>query len=127
LRDFCDFAREFGHAADFAIIYVEEAHAADEWAFDWWGHSRISSHKELSDRAAAARVLLAELEQRDAAGVAAVYLDSMTNATSIAFGAAPERLAVLVDGRVAWLGGPGPFQYSVPAAREALLGLLRAP
>lgn len=70
-------------------------------------------------------MLLAELKQRDAAGLATMYLDSMSNATSVAFGAAPERLAILCGGRVAWLGGEGPWHYSVPAAREALLGVLR--
>ena len=72
-------------------------------------------------------MLQAELKERDATGLAAkVYLDLMSNAASLAFGAAPERLAILFDGRVAWIGGIGPWQYSVPAAREALLGLLPA-
>ena len=40
-------------------------------------------------------------------------VDDMDNKANIAFGAIPERLAVLFDGKVQWLGGPGPFKYSV--------------
>ena len=37
----------------------------------------------------------------------------MDNLANVTFGAIPERLAVLFNGKVQWLGGPGPFKYSV--------------
>ena len=42
-----------------------------------------------------------------------VLVDDMDNRANIAFGAIPERLAVLYDGKLKWLGGSGPFKYSV--------------
>jgi hypothetical protein len=33
LQKFSEISQKFSNVADFAIIYIEEAHAADEWAF----------------------------------------------------------------------------------------------
>jgi len=73
----------------------------------------------------------------DAAGDAAaqvipVVVDGMDNAASFAFGALPERLAILARhgdaggeaARLRWLGGKGPEEYSVRACRDALGELL---
>eukprot|EP00112_Aurelia_sp_Birch-Aquarium-sp1_P019334 Seg476.10 transcript_id=Seg476.10/GoldUCD/mRNA.D3Y31 product="Thyroxine 5-deiodinase" protein_id=Seg476.10/GoldUCD/D3Y31 len=42
-----------------------------------------------------------------------VYLDRMDNAASLAYGAWPERLYVLLDGVVEYEGGKGPFLYNL--------------
>jgi hypothetical protein len=54
-----------------------------------------------------------------------LFLDEMSNATSAAFSAWPERL-VLVDAarRIAYPGRPGPSGFSPEEAEDALAALL---
>ncbi len=69
-----------------------------------------------------------ELRAAGAAASVLVLADGMGDAASRAFGALPERLALLVplaEGwQLAFLGGKGPDAYSVEACREALLKTL---
>lgn len=53
-----------------------------------------------------------------------LYVDEMSNAASHGFGALPERLAIVMDNTVRFIGGPGPGDYSIPAAAAALADLL---
>ena len=50
----------------------------------------------------------------------------MDNRAALTFGALPERLVVLCDGRVEWIGGKGPELYSVAEMKDALEALLSA-
>ena len=120
LQQFVDIAKELKEVADFAIVYVREAHPTDLWAFDWWKYGNIPSHKTLADRIAAAKILVAELGESGAPHIP-VYIDQMSNDVCSSFGAAPERLAVLKNGLVHWIGGPGPEKYNLDEARRALL------
>ena len=49
--------------------------------------------------------------------------DGIDNTANITFGAEPERLAVLFQGKLQWLGGPGPFKHSVEDLEEYLSSL----
>jgi hypothetical protein len=55
-----------------------------------------------------------------------LLLDEMTNEVDAAWAALPERL-YLVDesGRIAWRGGPGPFQFDPGAWEQAIEQHLR--
>ena len=44
----------------------------------------------------------------------------MTNQACNAFGALPERLAVILDGKIEFLGGTGPTGYSIPELENHL-------
>ena len=66
-------SKEFEDRADFATVYVREAHAADEWAFEWWKYSYIAAHRTLADRLAAARTLLPELAKTGASAKTGFY------------------------------------------------------
>ena len=159
LRDFAALASDFAGRARFAVVYLEEAHPTDGWMYGAVTH-QVRQPVRLSERVANARVLERELvaAQRahgkaaaadanaadaaaastdDAAGDAAaqvipVVVDGMDNAASFAFGALPERLAILARhgdaggeaARLRWLGGKGPEEYSVRACRDALGELL---
>ena len=111
-------------------MYLEEAHPTDGWMYGAVEHA-VAQHTGLDDRLAAARLLRAALDgvaRVDGAGLPPpipLYADLPENGASIAFGALPERLAILLDGRVAFIGGPGPGDYSVPAAERALEALLK--
>lgn len=54
-----------------------------------------------------------------------VLVDDMDDAVSEAFAAWPERIYVVgADARIAFAGGPGPFEFDPEAAESALAALL---
>uniref|UniRef100_A0A8C4Y3A6 Iodothyronine deiodinase n=1 Tax=Gopherus evgoodei TaxID=1825980 RepID=A0A8C4Y3A6_9SAUR len=85
----------FNSVADFLIIYIEEAHATDEWAFK----NIIKNHRNLQDRKKAAQFLLKENP------LCQVVLDTMENLSSSKYAALPERLCG------ARRKGLGPWNY----------------
>lgn len=90
----------------------------------------IEQHEQLSHRRAAASTLEAVLREEHgvelerAAAPLSLYVDLMDNAASLAFGALPERLVILRDDAVVWIGGKGPEDYSVAEMRVALASVL---
>jgi|AntAceMinimDraft_5_1070358.scaffolds.fasta_scaffold50090_1 thyroxine 5-deiodinase len=134
LAGFASMVGDYAGRANFAVVYLEEAHPTDGWLYGAVEHF-IPQHATLAARQAAAQVLQAELEaawarlQLHPGGEpstfpCSVLVDGMGNAASLAFGALPERLAVLVGGELRWLGGKGPENYSLLTARDALDTLL---
>jgi type I thyroxine 5'-deiodinase len=88
----------------------------------------MRQHVALKERVHAAHILEAEMKRQcERRGLAPIpiFADSMKNVASSSFGALPERLVILLDGRVAFIGGKGPEEYSIAAARRALLALLK--
>ena len=81
---------------------------------------RIEQHRTLDQRIAEARAGALNL------GLSMpVLVDGMDNAVSDAFAAWPERLYVLgADGRIAFAGGPGPWEFEPELAAAALAELL---
>ena len=79
----------------------------------------LAQHVTLEDRLAAAR------EGARRLGLTMpVLVDGMDDAVSHAFAAWPERLYVAErGGRLAYVGGPGPFDFD-PDAAEAVLATL---
>jgi hypothetical protein len=123
----------------------------------------VAQPSTLAERCAAARILAADLSQAQEAHVdrsqmaasrstrvaaahtpIPVFVDGMDNGCSHAFGALPERLAIVSTAQggeaapapapagsseaspvvLRWLGGKGPEDYSVLACRDALDRLL---
>jgi type I thyroxine 5'-deiodinase len=85
--------KDFGYFADFLLIYIEEMHAQDGWMFKNNLHV-IKQHNCLEDRLAAAKLLAAYNVP------CPVVVDPMSNeANNCAYGALPERLYVVLDGR----------------------------
>lgn len=83
----------------------------------------------MDDRLAAAKILKKEIfEIFESCGnisdVPCILVDTMTNATSLVFGALPERLAILWNKQVYWLGGKGPADYKISECRDELNILL---
>lgn len=105
-------ARRFGRLADFVFVYVAEAHPEEEGYHDIFAY-RMADPKVIEKRMENARVLQDRTELQ-------VYVDDMDDAGSKMFGALPERLYVIRDGRVALKGGPGPFEYSIPELEKWL-------
>jgi len=101
------------------FVYVAEAHATDGWQMESNVEEDVlvANHVTIDDRFAAAREGVERLDL-----TLLVLVDQMDDAVSNAFAAWPERIYVVDrDGRIADVGGPGPFEFDPDAAIDALL------
>ncbi|EDO36682.1 predicted protein [Nematostella vectensis] len=94
---------QFKDVADFVIVYIEEAHPSDGWAFD--ENNNIPTHSSQTERCVAAR----QLSSQNA--ICPVLVDSMLNAANVAYGALPIRLYIIRNNHVVYQGGAGPMGY----------------
>jgi len=102
---------------EFRIIYISEAHPSDGWVVKTSSQPIVKQQKTFEQRFDTAM----EFRNNISDVVQAKFLvDEMDNSANIAFGAIPERLAVLFNGKVQWLGGPGPFNYSIEELEKYL-------
>lgn len=119
LGDFAATAAAHSEDADFLVVYLEEAHPAERCHFT--NNVSIRTHATLLERMDAARNL------EVVAGVSLpcpVFVDTMENAANEAYAAIPERLYIIKDGRVAFVGGDGPMNYSIPQMEDALKAMI---
>jgi len=115
--------REYAGAADFAIIYLEEAHPTDGWMYGQVKHL-TTQPVTIAERCRMAQSLAETLQSSAASASIALCVDRMDNGASRAFGALPERLAILKGGKLQFMGGAGPFGYSISACSAALKKLI---
>ena len=104
------------------FVYIAEAHALDEWQMQSNVDEGVllRQHVTIEERFAAAREGVKRLGL-----TMPVLVDGMDDAVSAAFAAWPERLFVAdAGGRLAFVGGPGPFEFDPDAAAAALAELL---
>ena len=115
--------RRYQGRASVVFVYIAEAHAVDEWQLpaNLDDDVLLRQHTTLDDRRAAARAGVERLGL-----TMPVLVDGMDDAVSAAFAAWPERLYVAEPGgRLAYVGGPGPFEFDPDAAADALAPLVR--
>uniref|UniRef100_A0A669PHX6 Iodothyronine deiodinase n=1 Tax=Phasianus colchicus TaxID=9054 RepID=A0A669PHX6_PHACC len=112
LVPFNKLVKDFSSIADFLIIYIEEAHAVDGWAFK--NNVVIKNHRSLEDRKTAAQFL----QQKNP--LCPVVLDTMENLSCSKYAALPERLYILQAGNVIYKGGVGPWNYHPQEIRTVL-------
>ena len=104
------------------FVYIAEAHATDGWQMQSNVDEGVlvANHVTIEDRFAAARAGVERLGL-----TMPVLVDRMDDAAGNAFAAWPERIYVVDSaGRIAYAGGPGPFEFDPDAAAEALAELL---
>ena len=125
-----ELATLYADVADFATVYIMEAHPADGWRLE--GNETMmegveqsrnfSQHAALADRLEAARHLLThramvstfrDADREERRQSMPVYVDAMDDAANLAYGALFERLYVIQDGKVVVQGGKGPSNYFV--------------
>ena len=114
--------RQYRDRASTVFVYIAEAHATDGWQMqsNLDDDVLLANHTTIEERFAAAREGVARLGL-----TMPVLVDAMDDAVSNAFAAWPERIYVVdVDGRIAFVGGPGPFEFDPEAAAAALDELL---
>lgn len=110
--------RTYGQRAAFAFVYIAEAHAIDEWQVqsNLDDGALLHQHRALEERFAAAREGVRRLDL-----TLPVLVDPMDDAVSETFAAWPERIYIADGaGRLTYVGGPGPWEFSPAAAAEAL-------
>jgi hypothetical protein len=114
--------RRYGDRAAFAFVYIAEAHTTDGWqmAANLEDDVLLANHTTLEERFAAARATVERLGL-----TLPVLVDGMDDAVSEAFAAWPERIYLIdSEGRIAHVGGPGPFEFDPDASSAALEELL---
>ena len=94
-------------------IYLEEAHAKDEWFFPeapdvLTGDAIIPTHQRLEERLAAAKKF-----QSSKQFPIELVVDTMDGESVDRYDAWPERLFIIVDGVVVYYGGNGMILYTV--------------
>ncbi|CAH1243410.1 DIO1 [Branchiostoma lanceolatum] len=112
LAKFNDMVAEFADRADFLTVYIAEAHASDGWSFR--NNIKIRKHRTLEERLAAAKMLA------DSNLSGPLLVDTMDDVANRKYGAWPERLYILLDGRVMYKGMMGPHGYHVHQVRDWL-------
>lgn len=116
LNKLTSIAEEFHNVADFSLIYIDEAHPADGWAFN--DETPILKHRTQEDRLKAVHKLCALNEQP--LQCLRVYADSMRNEASQMFGVNAIRLYIIQNRAVLYEGGVGPTYYSLDEVKEVL-------
>jgi hypothetical protein len=110
--------RRYRDEAEFVFVYIAEAHTTDGWQLpaNLEDDALVANHASIGDRFAAARAGVERL------GLSLpVLIDDMDDTVSNAFAAWPERIYVVgADTRIAYAGGPGPFEFDPSAAAAAL-------
>lgn len=112
-NDFSEVVRDFEEVADFLIVYICEAHPTDEWR--WNNNVEIQQHRTIQERLEAAEML-----KKKSKCSAPVVVDTMANKTNSAYGAWPERFFIIQEGKLVYVGGTGPYNYSLPEVRSWL-------
>jgi len=105
---------------DAVIVYIAEAHPIDGWQINVTGQYQIKQPKKFDEKISCASHL-ADVLRDDFGFSPKIFVDKMEGEISSLFAAHPERLVVLLDGEVKFIGGKGPFDYSIDALRHFLL------
>lgn len=92
-----------------AFVYIKEAHPSDEWQMDSNEKSGVvfEQPRNNAERLIRARAFVAGMGLDGE-----VLMDDITNVANACYAAWPERLyAIGIDGRIAYKGGMGPFDF----------------
>jgi len=111
---------KFSGAADFVTVYIAEAHPTEEANFT--GNVEIPTHQNMEQRIAASQIVENFKSSNDCYTIVA---DLMDNKASVTYAALPERLYVVLDGKIIYEGAQGPFGYSLPEVERCLQKFIR--
>lgn len=90
---------------DFALVYIEEAHASDEWPIGNLPEGLvINQHKTLSDRLVAVSALKKDFEMHSSIKI---LVDTIDNKFNESYASWPTRCWIIKDGVIAFKSMPG--------------------
>ncbi len=101
----------------FFIVYIKEAHPAEDWPERVNpGLKYIKDPTNTFERFQVANTCVANLKIS-----IPTLIDDMENSTATAYKAHPDRLYLVGrDGKIAFRGGPGPFEFKPDVLEEAI-------
>lgn len=102
---------EFKDVADFITIYIAEAHPFESGDLTNEYEFKINTHEEMEERIEAAENLKRKFKPLKIDSP--LLVDFMDDKANKAYGALPERLYILLNGKIAYMGGVGPFDYKI--------------
>lgn len=115
---FHEYADKESSKARLLTIYIEEAHAADDWSLPHFLHhpgADLKMHRTFDDRVQAAQRFIKENDYP-----IEVVCDSMENSVLNQFEGWPERLYIIENSIVVYKGEQGPFGYKPHEVRKWL-------
>jgi len=95
----------FADKATFLTVYTQEAHPTESGDYIDYFHP-VKKHTNMEERIEAAGGLLS-LETLPGP----LLVDNMNNDACISYGSFPDRLYIILEGRVVYQGGVGPHGY----------------
>jgi hypothetical protein len=107
--------------ANMLTIYIEEAHAIDEWnlpdseIIQNGEVNDITVHKNIHERISVAKRFIKNRNIK-----CNVVCDSMKGDIVDSYGAWPERLYIIMNGVIVYQGGLGPFDYKLGEVQDWL-------
>lgn len=120
-QNYCVSTNNLAAVARFLTIYIDEAHASDEW---WLpdspeahegGKAHIRTHRNLKERLKAAKTFVDDFKFP-----IEVVCDSFDNEVLSYFESWPERLYIIQYGFIVYQGGKGPFDYKLAEVKDWL-------
>uniref|UniRef100_A0A3B3CI01 Iodothyronine deiodinase n=1 Tax=Oryzias melastigma TaxID=30732 RepID=A0A3B3CI01_ORYME len=116
---FRQLVEDFSDVADFLLVYIDEAHPSDGWVAPQMGPCSFSfrKHQNLEERMGAARQLIEHFSLPPQCQLVA---DCMDNNANVAYGVSNERVCIVHQRKIAYLGGKGPFFYNLKEVRQWL-------
>lgn len=114
--------QRFGAAVDFVLVYVREAHPTDGWSMTINVAEAIefAQPTNLDERVAVASVCAVELPF-----TMTTVIDQLDDGVAIGYAALPERLWLVdAEGRVAYRGGPGPWEFDPESWEVAIASVV---
>lgn len=110
---------DFSDVADFLLVYIDEAHPSDGWVAPPMGSCSLSfrKHQNLEERLGAAQKLIEHFSLPPQCQLVA---DCMDNNANVAYGVSNERVCIVQQKKIAYLGGKGPFFYNLKDVRQWL-------
>ena len=110
--------QQFHQQVEFLVIYIREAHPVDGWDIN--SPNRILDPQTIEQR----RQVADECEQAMKYGIR-TYVDEIHDPVMTAYAAWPERLYFIDKvGKIAYVGGEGPFGFKPSELKEAIVKLL---
>ena len=110
--------KQYEAELDFLYIYIKEAHPDDEWQMDTNVEEQLvfEQPRTFAERMRLAQTFVSEMDIEGP-----VVVDEIDNIANACFAAWPERLYVIdTDGRIAYKGGMGPFEFDTDELEDFL-------
>uniref|UniRef100_A0AAQ4PQM0 Iodothyronine deiodinase n=1 Tax=Gasterosteus aculeatus aculeatus TaxID=481459 RepID=A0AAQ4PQM0_GASAC len=122
--NFGSLVEDFSDVANFLLVYIDEAHPSDGWVAPALGSCSfdVPKHQNLEERLGAARKLIEHFSLPPQCQLVA---DCMDNNANVAYGVSNERVCIVKQRKIAYLGGKGPFFYNLKDVYTIDLKLLR--